>query len=152
MEKTTHRQYLAWQAWFDLQLNNPDKVDFYLMQIAAEVRRTIVKEPSKVDANAFKINLKTVQKPLQTKGKSPQANPRATQYHTTQHTDLETTDTPMDYSTSPSFSQEKEPVWVSEGLTQEQYEKREKALAQKAYWFGFVGLQKEKDGNSKEGM
>ena len=35
----TARQFGAWRAWLHAQMNQPDKKDSYLMQIAAEVRR-----------------------------------------------------------------------------------------------------------------
>ena len=36
----THRQFRAWQAWLARQWDEPDRTDHYLMQVAAEVRRS----------------------------------------------------------------------------------------------------------------
>ena len=36
----THRQYLAWQEWLQLQWNEPDRHDWYLMKIAAILSRS----------------------------------------------------------------------------------------------------------------
>lgn len=34
----THRQFEAWQQWLDDTYSQPDRSDFYSMQIAAEIR------------------------------------------------------------------------------------------------------------------
>jgi hypothetical protein len=34
----THRQYLAWQAWLDIQYDTPSRTDHYLMALTLEVR------------------------------------------------------------------------------------------------------------------
>jgi hypothetical protein len=44
----THRMFLAWQAWLEMQWNKPTKTDHYLMQIAVEVRRVLAKDPRKI--------------------------------------------------------------------------------------------------------
>lgn len=49
-----HREYMVWKAHFELEMNNPSRSDFYSMQIAAEVRRTLTHE-RKIDINKFKI-------------------------------------------------------------------------------------------------
>lgn len=51
----TYRQYKAWMSWLDDQWNSPDRHDFYLMQIAAEVRRPNVKTPSRVQMKDFVV-------------------------------------------------------------------------------------------------
>lgn len=43
----THRQYLAWQAWFDAEWDRPNRTDNYLMSIACEVRRSQSKRPAR---------------------------------------------------------------------------------------------------------
>lgn len=35
----TYRQYLAWQAWIDMEWDRPSRSDWYAMQTAAEVQR-----------------------------------------------------------------------------------------------------------------
>ena len=51
----THRQFMAWQVWLSWQHNRPDRTDYYLMQIACEVRRIWAAKPDKVRLDQFKI-------------------------------------------------------------------------------------------------
>jgi hypothetical protein len=51
----THRQFRAWHCWMDRQLNQPSRTDHYLMQVAAEICRSRVKDPSRVADSDFKI-------------------------------------------------------------------------------------------------
>lgn len=44
----TYRQYLAWNRWESDEYDRPDRHDFYLAQIACEVRRGWVKSPGSV--------------------------------------------------------------------------------------------------------
>lgn len=46
----------------DEQLDVPDRADWYAMQIAAEVRRGLVKDPRRVKADDFRIRFQR-QKP-----------------------------------------------------------------------------------------
>lgn len=55
MRGHSHRQHLTWLAWLDLQWDQPDRSDYYLMQIAREVRRVLHKHPEKVTTEDFKI-------------------------------------------------------------------------------------------------
>lgn len=34
----TYREYLTWQCWLDDQMNEPSRTDFYVMQVASEIR------------------------------------------------------------------------------------------------------------------
>lgn len=43
-------------AWLAGELNNPDRTDNYLMQIAAEVRRTRYKNPKDVKLQDLKLS------------------------------------------------------------------------------------------------
>ena len=36
LTRTSYRQYRAWMAWLELQIEIPDRGDFYLMQATAE--------------------------------------------------------------------------------------------------------------------
>lgn len=54
----THRQFLAWQAWFTFSVNDPGRIEYYLMQIAMEVRRGHVKKPNSLKMDQFKLNFK----------------------------------------------------------------------------------------------
>jgi len=53
MQETTHREFLAWIEWLDEEDNRPSRTDNYLMQIAAEVRRSFVKRPAAVKFTDF---------------------------------------------------------------------------------------------------
>lgn len=68
MEKHTHREYLTWLAWLDKQWNIPDRHDTYLMQIACEIRRTILKDPNNIQANQFKMKFIPVSEMSQSVG------------------------------------------------------------------------------------
>ena len=55
----THRELLTWLAWLDNKESNPDPTQYYLMQIAAEVRRVLAKNPSKVKLDDFQLQFNT---------------------------------------------------------------------------------------------
>jgi hypothetical protein len=57
IREVSHREYLAWMAWFDEQLNQPDRHDFYQMQTALEVRRMMAKNPSKYQMADMKLKI-----------------------------------------------------------------------------------------------
>lgn len=58
MRRVPIRQYRAWVAWQDMEWDRPDRRDFYLMQIACEVKRVLMKEPNAIDVNQFIIPFK----------------------------------------------------------------------------------------------
>jgi hypothetical protein len=45
MGKLTHREVQTRLAWLDEQFDRPDRADYYMMQIAAEIRRWKLKDP-----------------------------------------------------------------------------------------------------------
>lgn len=51
----THREFLTWQAWIDRQWNRPDRTDFYLMQVACEVRRVLSRKPAGIKIDDFRL-------------------------------------------------------------------------------------------------
>lgn len=61
LEKITHREILKWESWFSTEWNEPTKSDQYLMQIAAEVRRVLAKNPSKIKNDHLKIKFVKVE-------------------------------------------------------------------------------------------
>lgn len=63
MQRHTHREYKAWQVWLDNQWNDPNLTHYYLMQIAAEVRRVLSKKPRDILLSHFKL-LFTREKPV----------------------------------------------------------------------------------------
>ena len=50
---------MEWQAYFEWEQNEHSKQDYYLAQIAAEVRRTMVKKPSQVKVADSLLKFKT---------------------------------------------------------------------------------------------
>jgi hypothetical protein len=62
MESMTHREFLTWNEWLKTQLNTPSRADFYVMRVAAEIRKiyySITNTKSKVDVNDFKMKIAT---------------------------------------------------------------------------------------------
>ncbi len=57
MESITHREFRTWQAWRKEQLNNPDRHDYYLMQIACYVKHVMSKKSW--DVKDMSIDFKT---------------------------------------------------------------------------------------------
>lgn len=63
--KTRHRVFLTWQAWWELELNHPDRHDYYLMRIALEVARKFVDDPSAYQLDNFRIVFeRTMKRPM----------------------------------------------------------------------------------------
>jgi hypothetical protein len=58
LHRSSHREHLVFLAWLDMQWDRPARIEYYLMQVAAEVRRTLVRNPAKVDANDFQLKFK----------------------------------------------------------------------------------------------
>ena len=54
----THRQFVVLKLWEREDMDVPDKVCYYLMQIAAETWKTQIKNPDRVDTNKFRIKFK----------------------------------------------------------------------------------------------
>lgn len=59
----TYRQYLAWEAWLEQEMNNPGRLEFYLMRLMWETRysalRTVPKAkiPSTIDTEQFRVKI-----------------------------------------------------------------------------------------------
>lgn len=56
MEVITFSEFLDWVEFLGVQERRMDKIDFYLAQIAAEVRRGVVKNPKTVNVKDFYVN------------------------------------------------------------------------------------------------
>ena len=56
MQSMTNREFRTWSAWLDEQWNEPDRTDYYLMQVAGYVSHVLSKKSWKLDD--FKINFK----------------------------------------------------------------------------------------------
>lgn len=56
----THRQFEAWQAWLDLDMDRPSRTDWYLMQLAAMLAGGIgtvqLKKGRSVDPGKLKLS------------------------------------------------------------------------------------------------
>lgn len=55
-EVLTHSEFLDWLGFLDWQEQKRDKMDFYLAQIAAEVRRMLVRQPKHVSVRNFYVS------------------------------------------------------------------------------------------------
>lgn len=68
METTTHRELLTWIEWWKVQDGTPTQTEFYLMQIAKEIRASNPepKRAADLDLNTFKLKVeyKKPEKPL----------------------------------------------------------------------------------------
>lgn len=59
----TYRQCLAWETWLEQEMNNPGRLEFYLMRLMWETRysalRTVPKAkiPSTIDTEQFKVKI-----------------------------------------------------------------------------------------------
>ena len=56
--KLTFRELLEWLQFLDMEERRHTKQEYYLAQIAAEIRRGQVKSPAQVKMNDFLISLK----------------------------------------------------------------------------------------------
>ena len=59
----THRQYLGWQAWLEIEWDRPSRSDWYAMQVAAETRRGSYMQAGISADQVREINMKLVFKP-----------------------------------------------------------------------------------------
>lgn len=57
-ELTTATEFVEWIAYLDMDVNAFHREDYYLAQIAAEVRRGRVKDPSRVRTEDLLIKFK----------------------------------------------------------------------------------------------
>lgn len=55
MGRISHRQFCTWIVWLDEQMNEPDRHDWYLMQVATEVKRVLAKDPNKIPMESAKL-------------------------------------------------------------------------------------------------
>jgi hypothetical protein len=51
----TYRQFKVWQAWLREEWNTPTRSDYYLMEIACEVRRVLSSKPGNIKVEHFKL-------------------------------------------------------------------------------------------------
>lgn len=60
MRETTSREFVKWCKILNDEMNKPERGDYYLAALTAEVRRSWVKDPSKVDTKDFIIQFEEV--------------------------------------------------------------------------------------------
>lgn len=57
-----YTEFLTWQAYLDNEMNTPGKTEYYLAQIAAEVRRFVAKDPKSPKLADFLNPVKFIRK------------------------------------------------------------------------------------------
>ena len=78
MQETTSSEFVDWMEYFNQEINFFHREDYYLAQIATEIRRTIVKNPRTVKVKDFIIKFlrkdeKSLQKDAEEKTKQSKA-------------------------------------------------------------------------------
>ena len=56
--RITYREFIDWLSFLDLEEERQTKLDYYLAQVAAEVRRGNVKNPKSVKTKDFLVQMK----------------------------------------------------------------------------------------------
>lgn len=72
MEKTTSSEFIEWMAYLDLEMHQTKKEDYYLAQVAAEVRRSFVKSPQSVHVKDFILSFTQTKKSVPVGEQSPE--------------------------------------------------------------------------------
>ncbi len=62
MRETTSCEFVDWQKYFDLERNIPRREDYYLAQIASEIRRGLLKNPNSVRIANFLLKFTSEEK------------------------------------------------------------------------------------------
>jgi len=68
MRKTTWREYLGWQRYFEEEWDENTKEHYYLAQIALEVRRVLAKKPNAIKLKDFLLSFVTNRKQKKEEG------------------------------------------------------------------------------------
>ena len=55
LTKISYREYLIWRHWLNKQWSVPSRTDYYLMQIAREIKRVLSANPDNISTLDFKI-------------------------------------------------------------------------------------------------
>ena len=73
MNQTTSTEFVDWMTFFEMERSSFHREDYYLAQIAAEVRRSIVKKPQEVHVQDFLLKFSQDSKKEEEKwmGESP---------------------------------------------------------------------------------
>lgn len=60
MRETTSREFVKWCRILNNEMNTPSRTDYYIAQVAYEVRRSFVKDPNKVEMKEFIIKFEEI--------------------------------------------------------------------------------------------
>ncbi len=60
--ETTSREFLRWQLFFRKQWYRREKQDYYLAQIACQVRRVLMQDPNQVSTEDFIVKFEETKK------------------------------------------------------------------------------------------
>jgi len=71
MSETTSTEFAEWQAYFRQELEATTREEYYMAQIAAEVRRGNAKNPRGVRLEDFILSLKTTDAEAEAEGDEP---------------------------------------------------------------------------------
>ena len=55
MDRVSNREFLSWQEWWKDQWNEPDRHDWYLMQIASTLVKLKSKNPEEIKTSWYKM-------------------------------------------------------------------------------------------------
>lgn len=55
----TARQFATWQSWLSMEMNQPSRADYYLMQIAFYVARSSAKNPNSILFDRMKLKFRS---------------------------------------------------------------------------------------------
>ncbi len=66
--RITHSEFIEWLVFLEKEDENRVKAEYYQAQIAAEIRRTIVKNPRSVKVKDFLLKLGSAEKVTKSKG------------------------------------------------------------------------------------
>ena len=61
-QEITSAEFIEWIAYLDEDINRFHRQDYYLAQIAAEIRRSFVKNPVKIKISSFLMKFKGKEK------------------------------------------------------------------------------------------
>lgn len=51
----THRQFITWRYWIEIDWNTPSRSDHYVMQVGQKVERVLHRKPKSVTLDGQKI-------------------------------------------------------------------------------------------------
>jgi hypothetical protein len=67
LAKVSHREHLLWVAYLNEEWESPDPHAWYMMSIAAEVRRVLAANPGAIKVEDFRLKFKVAPAALQSR-------------------------------------------------------------------------------------